>query len=83
MYPGAVGTFNGVDNDCSGSIQGEEWATCAGDFDMDGMRTISDMLHLLSAFGCTSGCTASMNAYDSVVIDDLLIYLGVFGAPCN
>lgn len=83
MYPGAAGTFNGVDNDCSGSIQGEEWATCVGDFDMDGIRTISDMLHLLSAFGCTGGCTASMNAYDSVVIDDLLIYLGVFGAPCN
>ena len=54
-----------------------------GDFDLDGARTINDMLHLLSSFGCELGCTASLNEFDSVYTDDLLLWLGVFGLDCD
>ena len=50
---------------------------------MDGTRTINDMLHLLSSFGCVSGCTASLNNFDDVATDDLLLWLGVFGLDCD
>ena len=53
------------------------------DFDLDGVRTITDMLNLLSSFGCSYGCTASLNNLDSVATDDLLLWLGVFGLSCQ
>ena len=83
MHPGAPGTSAGVDNNCDGVIEGDEWAECLGDFDGDGYRNVSDMLNILSSFGCTNGCTASMNALDAVAIDDLLIYLSLFGLACE
>jgi choice-of-anchor B domain-containing protein len=83
MYPGAPTFPDGMDNDCNGLIEEGELNPCMGDFDLDGTRTIGDMLHLLSSFGCTSGCTASLNGSDSVYTDDLLLWLGVFGLDCD
>ena len=83
MYPGAPLLPDGTDNNCDGFIASEELNPCMGDFDLDGARTINDMLHLLASFGCESGCTASLNTLDSVATDDLLLWLGVFGLDCE
>jgi hypothetical protein len=83
MYPGAPLVADGVDNNCDGLIWEEELNPCAGDFDLDGSRSIDDMLFLLSWFGCGSGCLASLDAEDTVDIGDLLLWLGVFGQDCD
>lgn len=83
MYPGAMALQNGTDNNCDGLISEGELNPCLGDFDLDGLRSTSDMLEILSAMGCQVGCTASTNGDDSVGIADLLSFLGVFGLPCN
>lgn len=83
MYPGAELLPDGTDNNCDGEISPEEMNPCMGDFDLDGSRTISDMLHLLSSFGCESGCTGSLNNIDTVATDDLLLWLSVFGLDCE
>lgn len=83
MYPGAMALQNGTDNNCDGVISEGELNPCLGDFDLDGLRSTSDMLEILSAMGCQVGCTASTNGDDSVGIADLLSFLGVFGLPCN
>lgn len=83
MYPGAPALPDGVDNNCDGNIGVDEVNPCMGDFDLDGARTINDMLHLLASFGCESGCTASLNNQDTVATDDLLLWLGVFGLDCE
>lgn len=57
--------------------------TCWGDFNGDGERNITDMLILLSNFGCLQDCIADMNGDDIVSTDDLLLFLGVFGQPCE
>lgn len=83
MYPGADFMADGMDNNCDGVISEQELNPCMGDFDLDGARTVNDMLHLLSSYGCQSGCTASMNTVDSVVMNDLLMWLSVFGIDCE
>ena len=75
MYPGAPPTTSGVDNDCNGVIDENEWSDCPGDFNGDGLRNTTDMLHLLSSFGCQQGCTASMDASDDIDIQDFLEWL--------
>ena len=83
MYPGALPTASGVDNDCNGVIDESEWSDCPGDFNGDGWRNTTDMLHLLSSFGCQQGCTASMDASDDIDIQDLLVWLMVYSVPCD
>ena len=83
MFPGAPPTSQGWDNDCSGFIDFDELAACPGDFDENGNRNTSDLLELLSNFGCTSGCTASMDDSDDVDISDLLSWLLYYGATCS
>jgi hypothetical protein len=44
--------------------------------------TISDVLHILSEFGCTGACTTDLNGDEWVGISDFLLVLAVFGLPC-
>ena len=83
MFPGAPAMANGLDNDCSGWIEVDELSICPGDFDGDGSRDINDMLHLLSDYGCESGCVASLTQTDAVGTDDLLTWLSYFGIACD
>ena len=83
MYPSAPSILDGMDNNCDGVIAESELNPCPGDFDLDGNRTINDMLQILSSFGCASGCSASMDNLDTVDTSDLLLWLGVFGVDCD
>lgn len=56
---------------------------CSGDYDLDGGVGSSDLLILLSQFGCTSGCTADLNGDDQVNVSDILLFLASFGTICN
>lgn len=82
MFPGAEGTGEGLDNDCNGIVEGEELATCPGDFNLDGSITVADLLTFLGDFGCTNNCLSDFN-YDGIVsVGDLLGFLSVFGDEC-
>ncbi len=84
VFPGAPGTNEGFDNDCSGEIDPDEvfFNGCLGDFNNDGIINTADLLFLLGDFGCMSNCVADMNDDGVVSTPDLLEFLGVFGQPC-
>jgi hypothetical protein len=84
-YPGALGTAEGVDNDCDGLI-GEDEALpvigCPSDLNADLTVSIADLLLLLSEFGCIEGCSADINGDGQVAVSDVLELLSSFGEPC-
>ncbi|MDZ4750400.1 MAG: PKD domain-containing protein [Flavobacteriales bacterium] len=84
VYPGAPGTGEGVDNDCSGIIDTDE-NYCPADLNNDEIVGISDLLIFLSIYGTScSGppCTGDFNDDLQVGVSDLLIFLSLFGSPC-
>jgi len=84
VYPGAPGTQDGVDNDCSGgSLDPEEEAQCPEDLDNDGLVNVNDILLLLGEFGCTTDCTFDLNGVPGVDVADFLLLLGAYGLPCS
>jgi PKD repeat protein len=110
IYPGAPGTFEGVDNNCNELVEGDEvlaiegcidplasnydpsatvsddsciYIDCPGDFNFDGIITVTDLLDLLAEFGCPEGCLTDMNGDDFVSTADLLTMLAIFGTLCD
>ena len=84
VYPGAPGTQDGVDNDCSGGpLDPEEESQCPEDLDNDGLVNVNDILLLLGEFGCAVDCTFDLNGVPGVDVADFLILLGAFGLPCS
>lgn len=84
VYPGAPGTQDGVDNDCSGGpLDPEEESQCPEDLDNDGLVNVNDILLLLAEFGCVTDCTFDLNGVPGVDVADFLILLGAFGLPCS
>ncbi|MDA0882203.1 MAG: PKD domain-containing protein, partial [Bacteroidetes bacterium] len=86
MYPNAPGTFQAIDNNCDGNIDGDELAPnpCMGDLNNDGNRDITDLLMILQDFGCNQGCSsADMNGDGIVNNNDLLVFLPGFGVDCE
>ena len=55
---------------------------CYSDFDGDGERTVTDLLWVLSEYGCTSGCTADLNGDGLVTVIDLMNLLSNYGVSC-
>jgi len=56
---------------------------CIGDFNDDGTVGITDLLILLSAYGCSSNCGEPDLSSDGLVgTADLLIFLSVYGTDC-
>jgi len=82
VYPGAVGTEEGLDNDCDGVVFGDEVSSCPADVNTDGEITVADILAILSEFGCTTTCTADVDNDGSVTVSDVLGVLSVFGQSC-
>lgn len=84
VYPGAPGTQDGVDNDCSGGpLSPEETAECPEDLDDDGLVNVNDILLLLGEFGCAVDCTFDLNGINGVDVGDFLLLLGAYGQPCS
>lgn len=53
--------------------------TYPGDYDEDGLITVSDLLALLSFFGCESCPEQDLTGDDVVTVQDILVWLGLFG----
>ena len=84
VYPGAPGTQDGVDNDCSGGpLDPDEVAECPEDLDNDGLVNVNDVLLLLGEFGCALDCTFDVNGINGVDVVDFLLLLGAYGQPCS
>ena len=58
------------------------YATCFGDFNNDGVISVTDLLELLAEFGCNLNCETDLNEDDLVSVADLLQLLAVFGTIC-
>ncbi|MDG1261076.1 MAG: M12 family metallo-peptidase [Flavobacteriales bacterium] len=83
VFPNAPGTGEGIDNNCNMVIDpSEEIPACAGDFNLDGMVNIADLLLLLGEYGCLENCAADMNGDGVVNTSDSLLFFGVFGNTC-
>ena len=55
---------------------------CTGDIVLNGSIDISDVLALLSQYGCLTECTADVDGDGTVSITDVLALLAVFGQTC-
>ncbi|MDG2426131.1 MAG: dockerin type I domain-containing protein, partial [Flavobacteriales bacterium] len=55
---------------------------CPGDWNNDGLISISDMLLVLSEFGCSEGCNYDMTNDGGVTTSDILQMLALFGTTC-
>ena len=72
--PSATIDDDSCDFDCS---------TCPADLDNDGAIAVSDILLLLSDFGCdTPPCIGDVDGDDATNVSDLLILLSSFGESC-
>lgn len=91
LFPDAI--VDGVSTvDCLGrclhdedgdGICDEAEIVCPGDLNDDGLRGATDILVMLSAFGCTEGCGApDLNGDGIVAASDVLMALSVFGVAC-
>ncbi len=58
-------------------------SACPGDLDGDLVVTVSDILDVLSEFGCASKCTADLNGDGAVNVTDVHLVLSAFGTSCN
>ena len=56
---------------------------CPGDLDGDLQVTVSDILDVLSEFGCSSGCMMDINGDGATNVTDVLAVLSAFGTTCN
>lgn len=57
--------------------------TCWGDFNEDGERNVLDLLIMIAEFGCENDCESDMNGDGTVSTADMLLFLGVYGQPCE
>jgi hypothetical protein len=59
-----------------------ETDVCTGDINGDGALTITDLLLILSDFGCTSSCSGDVDGDGMVTVYDALSFLSLFGSLC-
>ena len=55
---------------------------CLGDVVPNGSIDISDILLILSQYGCLSACDTDVTGDGAVTISDVLVVLSVFGEVC-
>ena len=76
------GTVNPNDDDGDGICNNED--VCSGDFNNDGVRTASDVLVVLAAYGCDNECgEADLDGNGFVTASDVLAMLSYFGTFCD
>ncbi len=64
------------------SIISDPIVGCLGDVATNGSIDISDILLILSQYGCLSECEADVDGDGAVSISDVLAVLAVFGETC-
>ena len=59
-------------------------AVCPADVNNNGAIEVSDVLDVLSEFGCASGCSPNfdLDGDDSITVADILLVLSAFGEIC-
>ena len=72
-------TLVNFDNAC----QEQFTQACVGDMDGDLVVTVSDVLDVLSEFGCASACTMDINGDGATNVTDVLLVLSAFGTTCS
>lgn len=71
-------------NDADGDGICDEDEFCTGDLNDDGIRSASDVLTLLAAYGCIANCgDADITGDGIVTAADILTILSVFGTVCD
>ena len=55
---------------------------CPLDLNSNGYVEVSDLLMILSDFGCAVDCVSDVNGDDAVTVADVLLILSSFGNPC-
>ena len=56
--------------------------TCPADLNGNGTIEVSDVLILLSDFGCTTECIADIDGDGATNVNDVLLLLAAFGDDC-
>lgn len=76
--------LNGVVIDGDANDDGVCDGACLGDFNDDGVRSASDVLVVLAAYGCSSDCgDADLDGNGFVTASDVLEMLSYFGTYCQ
>ena len=62
----------------------ESCATCPADVNGNGAIEVSDVLDVLSEFGCDTGCSSNfdLDGDNSITVADVLMVLSAFGEAC-
>ena len=60
----------------------QENAGCSEDVDNDGLVTVTDILLVLTEYGCASVCVNDINIDGVINVTDILMILAAFGAEC-
>jgi hypothetical protein len=80
--------YNSLATDLDDCIYPFEGYDCQGvslcplDLNNNGAIEVSDLLIILSDFGCASGCIGDVNGDGDVTVSDILNILSSFGEPC-
>lgn len=76
--------YDGTATIDDGSCEFASCAPCLGDLNDDGMRNVTDILLMLSDFGCSGGlCNGDLDGDNQTAASDFLIILSLFGTSCN
>jgi hypothetical protein len=64
-------------------LGGDLAASCAGDFNSDGLINTTDFTLMLGDMGCVGDCGCDLNNDQIVTTSDLVLFLGVYGSNCQ
>lgn len=64
------------------NVSNADQICCVGDFNCDGIYSVSDLLVLLSDFGCTGTCQADIDFDGLVGVSDLQMFTALYGIQC-
>ena len=71
-------------NNANAYFAPEACSACPADVNGNGAIEVSDVLEVLSQFGCDNGCSTNLDLDNdnSITVADVLIVLSAFGEAC-